>query len=63
MFSGITNQVSSLSSLFSKQGEQGGTQTAPEEGAPAQEVPVAPVPVTENVENNNVENPSGEKQR
>ncbi|XP_070504481.1 synapse-associated protein of 47 kDa isoform X1 [Chironomus tepperi] len=60
MFSGITNQVSSLSSLFSKHNEENpATATQPvEEGQQPQET----APVIESVENNNVENISGEKQ-
>ena len=61
MFSGITNQVSSLSSLFSKHSEEHpATASQPvEEGQQPQET----VPVIESVENNNVENVSGEKHR
>lgn len=62
MFSGITNQVSSLSSLFSKHNEENpASATQPvEEGQQPQETAA---PVIESVENNNVESLSGEKQR
>jgi len=59
MFSGITNQVSSL---FSKHNEESPAATASqpvEEGQQPQET----APVIENVENNNVENVSVDKQR
>jgi hypothetical protein len=62
MFSGITNQVSSLSSLFSKHNEESPAATASqpvEEGQQPQET----APVIESVENNNVENVSVDKQR
>lgn len=60
MFSGITNQVSSLTSMFSK--GEAGAQPGAEEGAPVIQPQETAAPVTEAVENNNVENASGEKQ-
>lgn len=63
MFSGITNQVSSLTSMFSKNADeevptppQSATGTAPSEDVAQQQATVEPPP-----ENNNPENP--DKQR
>lgn len=68
MFSGISNQVSSFSSLFSKNTDeqvptppQSATAAAPSEDGQAQQI-VAAVS-TETAENISAENASGDKQR